>query len=469
MDTINNIETAKKRFIDYLDEAIENEMRNTIYLISDVAISEIFNPEQIKNLRKKNNIISSKEISEKIYDVLKNCEGDFSFSAENVVDKIYEVMSSSELFRSIKKNTLEIAITDKVTEYFTLSIIKEIVNSSKEQFIDDNILFLEYGILSSELEKSKLSRIDKQRILIDILNKNLSNACFNEDEYGNYLFLGDFINKYEFSAEEAFEILSNDKYKYLLSCDDDNLSSLEKRQKALLQEGIAYNAREEIDETYNDHIIIKKHYLDKIDQFGDISGLEKEDVDLVCNSLKNIGVVDELVESIRYTLEKKVKQTTQTTEYKWKETKKKQQELISDKEYKKARKEIGAFFNLYTGLVERDLTEDEIIHCTSLMLKIGIDSKTVETFIDRSKPEYQNPIARYINNYDKLKYYGEKLGFKYELGTLDEIFKETFVVTPSDYQEWKKMLNQELTAIESKIPNNCEYELHKAKQYIKKK
>jgi len=165
-------------------------------------------------------------------------------------------MSSSELFRSIKKNTLEIAITDKVTEYFTLSIIKEIVNSSKEQFIDDNILFLEYGILSSELEKSKLSRIDKQRVLIDILNKNLSNACFNEDKYGNYLFLGDFINKYEFSAEEAFEILSNDKYKYLLSCDDDSLSSLEKRQKALLQEGIAYNAREEIDETYNDHIVI---------------------------------------------------------------------------------------------------------------------------------------------------------------------------------------------------------------------
>lgn len=250
-------------------------------------------------------------------------------------------MSSSELFRSIKKNTLEIAITDKVTEYFTLSIIKEIVNSSKEQFIDDNILFLEYGILSSELEKSKLSRIDKQRVLIDILNKNLSNACFNEDKYGNYLFLGDFINKYEFSAEEAFEILSNDKYKYLLSCDDDSLSSLEKRQKALLQEGIAYNAREEIDETYNDHIVIQKHYLDKIDQFGDISGLEKEDVDLVCNSLKNIGVVDELVESIRYTLEKKVKPTTQTIEYKWKETKKKQQELISDKEYKKVRKEIG--------------------------------------------------------------------------------------------------------------------------------
>lgn len=53
MDTINNIETAKKRFIDYLDETVENEMRNTIYLISDVAISEIFNPEQIKNLRKK--------------------------------------------------------------------------------------------------------------------------------------------------------------------------------------------------------------------------------------------------------------------------------------------------------------------------------------------------------------------------------------------------------------------------------
>ena len=61
------------------------------------------------------------------------------------------------------------------------------------------------------------------------------------------------------------------------------------------------------------------------------------------------------------------------------------------------------------------------------------------------------------------------MGFKDELGTLDEMFKETFVVTPSDYQEWKKMLNQELTTIESKIPNNYEYELHKAKQYIKKK
>lgn len=109
------------------------------------------------------------------------------------------------------------------------------------------------------------------------------------------------------------------------------------------------------------------------------------------------------------------------------------------------------------------------MHCTSLMLKIGIDNKTIKTFIDRSKPEYQNPITRYINNYDKLKYYGEKLGFKDELGTLDEMFKETFVVTPSDYQEWKKMLNQELTTIESKIPNNCEYELRKAKQYIKKK
>lgn len=207
MDTINNIEIAKERFIGYLDEAIENEMRNTIYLIGDVAISEILNPEQIKNLRKTNNIISSKEISEKIYGVLKNCEGDFSFSTDNVVDKIYEVMSSSELFRGIKKNTLEIAITDKVTEYLILSIIKEIVSSSKEQFIDDNILFLEYDILSSELEKSKLSRIDKQRVLIDILNKNLSNACFNEGEYDNYLFLGDFINKYEFSTEEAFEIL----------------------------------------------------------------------------------------------------------------------------------------------------------------------------------------------------------------------------------------------------------------------
>lgn len=103
------------------------------------------------------------------------------------------------------------------------------------------------------------------------------------------------------------------------------------------------------------------------------------------------------------------------------------------------------------------------------MLKIGIDSKTIETFIDRSKPEYKNPIARYINNYDKLKYYEEKLEFKDNLETLDEMFKETFVAAPSDYQDWKQMLNQELTAIESKIPNTCEYELHKAKQYSKKK
>lgn len=472
MENINNMEIAKGRFIDYIDEKIEAGMASTIYLINYLAASEVFNKKQCEKLGETQSFVSSKDISEKIHDVLEDCEGKLSFSIEDIIDSIYEVISSSELFSTISKNDVKETIIGNVSESFVLSIVKKFVEETKEQFLDDNIFFLEYEMLSSELEKSKLSRIDKQRVLIDILNKNLSNACFSEERLDDYLILGSFINECGFSAEAAFEVLTDDKYQYLLSRDDSELSSLEKRQKTLLKKGSNYNNkknRDEIDKVYNDHIIIKKHYLDKINSSLSEEKISEEDINLTCDSLKNIGVVDELVESIRYTLAKKLNSTSQTTEYKWKESKKKTKELISDKEYKKTRKEIGDFFNLYTGTVERDLTEDEIIYCTSLMLKIGIDSKTIETFIDRSKPEYKNPIARYINNYDKLKYYEEKLEFKDNLETLDEMFKETFVAAPSDYQDWKQMLNQELTAIESKIPNNCEYELHKAKQYSKKK
>ena len=126
------------------------------------------------------------------------------------------------------------------------------------------------------------------------------------------------------------------------------------------------------------------------------------------------------------------------------------------------KKEILNYFNPYTGEVKGNLTEEEVLYCAQLMLKIETEKDIVRTFFRKTEKNLENPITEMLRNEEKINYYRDKVMVEEELNTMNDSFKEIFITTPEDYVFWKDTINQSLQIIKGKLPKMYEYELNKA-------
>ena len=94
------------------------------------------------------------------------------------------------------------------------------------------------------------------------------------------------------------------------------------------------------------------------------------------------------------------------------------------------------------------LNMEQTLGVVELMLRAKIERSSIETFLrnlgDKNALLKVNPIVKYLDLYDKLKYYEVRLVLIEELKNLEDYFQMLSIVDDSEYSFWKSCLEEEL-------------------------
>lgn len=223
----------------------------------------------------------------------------------------------------------------------------------------------------------------------------------------------------------------------------------------------------------DNHRLIKEAYLDKIDSYT------KDDIDIVLFALKELQVVDEVINSIRKTLEANLVRR-QNKENKRKEREKlshiipkielPKKEVLSKKEYNLTYRELLTYYDLDNQQVLRPLSIKEVIYCVRLMLKLNIQESAIDTFIrniDKENKKMSNPISLYVSLYDKISYYAKDTEISKKIALIEEYLEQIFICSEEDYEFWKSMIGEEVSELTKLLPATGEYEKIEAKKLSK--
>ena len=242
----------------------------------------------------------------------------------------------------------------------------------------------------------------------------------------------------------------------------------EKEQKRIKELEAASEISKKGTHTIN---LIEAHKIIENNLFKN-KNLKQEDIEIIIESLYTMGINAKLSKEIRSYLEKEI---TKKEEPKAKKiilnfSKKEEpsKKLVNDSEYKEIRKEIK---KCYVDIISKGLdnvSKEEIMYCAKLMLEIGTDEQEITNFLTYMNPVSENPITRYIEERDKLKYYEQKLGLSDSIKLMDEGFEELFITTDDDYVFWKNTINEELDKSLDKTKSHHSYELQKVRKFSPK-
>lgn len=365
------------------------------------------------------------------------------------------------------RHLLKGGLNEEAQKHRNQNELKQLIyqlSSKKEKKIIVNRL----DLLSDYLQKSFFHKNNRIAFLLETMRDNISKGVLTENEY----IITDvyFMLDGGFSPCKALEIqlgLEN-KYLPLLDKDEKDLTPKERKKLKKFKKGseMSHHGRQ-MQKLIKAHKVIKEHLFDKENTFT------KEDIEDISQSLEDIGIHSQLCRAVRNHLERNLKKRTQKPKEvlpcHFIEKKELSKDLVNDKEYKEIKKEIKGYYQEIIRKGLDNITEEEILDCAQLMLRIGTEEKEIITFLEQMKPKQQHPIARYLQEYDRLKYYEEKLELEESMKTMEGCFEEIFISTPSDYEFWKGNIEETLNSSLKKISNKHEYEMVKIKTYQQKK
>lgn len=328
-------------------------------------------------------------------------------------------------------------------------------------------VFVDFGILSGYLEKSGLTNKEAMTIIFTFLKKNLAAGIADENTHS---FDPHKIDEYPFkslTSEEVHQLIHEDKYRLLQS---KPASERTEKENAIIKELEEFTEQNPSDvEIYRQiHKLIKERYFDNLTDFT------QEDVKIFVEQLKKMGLSERYCEFLIEYLNIKAIKTSQkknrqqqdnnpSSPVKLETTKK---PTLSKKETNILYKELSTFYNPDTKTITRYLTIKEIIYCLRLMRKLNFNDSSIDIFlkcVEKSNRQYKiHPITQYIELYNKLKYYEERLNLQDSLSYIESIMQEMCILNEEDYGEWKKLLEEELSNIVRVITPEHEYELKKS-------
>lgn len=218
------------------------------------------------------------------------------------------------------------------------------------------------------------------------------------------------------------------------------------------------------------HNTINEHYFKKIQSYNE------EDIAIICNSLKSLEIVEEVIEKVKRSL------TANLVKRKNKEIKRQQQEQLtkphiqeeqpkkeslSKREYNTIYKELETYYDPETSILKRQLTFSEVIYCIKLMLKLNIQEPTIDKFIkvvDKANKDIENPISLYIYLYNKIIHYKDIPTIQEKIALIEEYLSNIFICTDEEYEICKELIGEELSTITSLLPKDGTYEKETAKK-----
>lgn len=376
------------------------------------------------------------------------------------------IITENSLKETIYKLKRRIQPFDKMLQeaMFLDELTKALDNIGVQSFKDNGII-QDFHHVSLYLLNTPLKAKEQCEIIMSLVKNNIENEIFCYDENMAVIDIAKLEEK-GIPAKDILKMAEEGSAFFLLQANDKELSEKELIIKKQLE-----STQQEYEETHSINFIrshknIKKHYLDQPDSY------QKEDIDMIRKSLESLEVPKELCSIIysflNHNLSKREKnkkenvpicldlKLTGTSSY------------LSDKEYKKLRKKIDPFLNLYTMEVKRPLSEEERIYCAHLLLKMKEEKSVIKTFFFRTEKKPNNPIGLYNHNYDKLKFYEKELGFKESIEAVQDYLGEIFIADRETYQYFKEGIQEEMKKMITKIPMDYDYEFSKSSSYEEK-
>lgn len=371
------------------------------------------------------------------------------------------VHSYLQKFHSMISGRLKNEIENRYEQNELKQLIVQLSNNENIPVIVNRL-----DLLSDYIEDSFLHKNRRVAFFLEVMKDNIEKGILTDNKFiitdVYYMIDGGLSYKKALKIHLGLE----DKYLPLLEKNQEDLS--EKEQKRIKELEAASEISKKGTHTIN---LIEAHKIIENNLFKN-KNLKQEDIEIIIESLYTMGINAKLSKEIRSYLEKEI---TKKEEPKAKKiilnfSKKEEpsKKLVNDSEYKEIRKEIK---KCYVDIISKGLdnvSKEEIMYCAKLMLEIGTDEQEITNFLTYMNPVSENPITRYIEERDKLKYYEQKLGLSDSIKLMDEGFEELFITTDDDYVFWKNTINEELDKSLDKTKSHHSYELQKVRKFSPK-
>lgn len=368
----------------------------------------------------------------------------------------------------------------KLNVWCFYSSLKEcLISGDKDS--NKRVITYQLDFVAEDLLSSPLNPRERTDIILYLMERNITIGYILDSDKKRRLIKHEKFYEYGITPKMVDELFNNGTVEDLFYTDDTLLDKESLEMKNIMKECIVILDKN--NSFIKNHQKIKTHFLDKKNKY------DETDIEEVYNALLGLEIDDRLCNTMKFVLKKRLEkrkkqeargivskkkiatsnEETQNTEISKKKTK-----YLSEKEYKRIKKESLTYFDSYKGIPTRELSIDEILYCASLLFKIGEEDSIVRALYDRSsynkkllESAEENPIATYLMVYDKLKFYEEKLEIEDEITLLDNYFQETFLSGSEDYSVWKQAISEELIDLLEKIPVGYKYEIETKPQYDK--
>lgn len=377
-----------------------------------------------------------------------------NFLENEAINLERDFIKESLLIGTINKTKLD-EITKKILECRNIS--RQLKVPEKDYSLHGEV-FVDFDILSLYMVQAKLTVKEVEKIILTFCLKNIATGiceiesnAFDPKEIDNYPFK-------TATPEEIHKLIHEDRYRLLLSKEKEERTP---KENALIEELEAYTLSHPSDVSYYKeiHHLINKHYLTKVDTYT------KEDLDIFIEQLKKLKLSDLYLSLLYNYLLSKIdkRKNTNIIETTPPASIKPHKIELSRKEVNTLYRELSIYYDIEQGEPKRYLNIKEIIYCLSIMYKLNFNEESILKFLKNTekynRQQKVNPIAQYIELYNKLIYYKDRLGLSEDLTNIESIIEDMFIVNDEDYVEWKMLLADELAKVLRKISNNYEYEI----------
>ncbi len=327
-------------------------------------------------------------------------------------------------------------------------------------------IFLDFKILSDLLEKSGLNAKECTSIILMLVQRNIKVNVLEEDTI--YVNIND-VKNHQFktmSKKEVYELILKNEMRPLSEQAKTNPELTEKIEEIFsFSEKHATN----ITKFRQSNAIILSSYFEKQNTF------DEQDIQNILLSLKDMEVSTKILKYIEITLNKNYQkrnkeQNKSKISFEKLEPKKK---YLNDKEYKKIRKELGKYYNLYHNELLKELTNEEMIYCLSLLYQLGVEETDIDNFIlryqsTRSAQRQKNAITDFLSQWEKINYHQDNEKVQVIKNNLLEYMSDIFVVDDEEYSWVKEEIEEEMNKFYHLLKGNYDYEKSIAKKRIKK-
>lgn len=370
---------------------------------------------------------------------------------------------------------------------FSLDFTKnqDVIKRLEKKYIDNGYVY-DYEVLNSLIYFMELSETQEYNVEVfcyfDILSKYLVKSGLNSQEMfdvvtnifnlnirANILSGCDLL---DLEAQENFEyegiekgyyptFMRSKEFKKIMTSDD--LSEEEMALRDFIFD--YYTAHAKPNDTTVCHNLIKKHLLDRMDNYTkkDIKVLDK-----VFEHMKFTPEVQAIL--INYLTKKMNKRINKNSELDL-NIKKEEKKEFDQKTYNKIYHEISTMYDLEREVSIVPLNTEQIMYLISLMLKINIDNRVIKKFIKNqynaynTRDEKVNPLTYFSTFlYSKMEYYSDDEEVCKSLETIKNYLQEMMIVNNEDYAFWKDEVKNEINKAYKLLIHEVDYDFELAKK-----